>query len=121
MFIEQKANENSYLKRRKKYGVGINDADYFTSIDGQTCPAYKRWNDMMYKTFSKTVEVNTKICKEWLIFSKFRHVFGGAIPFIGDFTGRFGRARSFGPSDDNGHRICYTTVLDKPIIGYLLQ
>lgn len=68
-------------------GVGINDADYRTTIthvvEGKQkakwrCPFYLVWNNMLTRCYSeKYIDRNPSyadcyVCDEWLIFSKFR-------------------------------------------------
>lgn len=79
------------MKLRKKNklicGIGINDAQYNTSIseiiNGKrktvwTCPFYKRWSKMLVRCYSKQWlksnphYLGCSVCDEWLYFSRFK-------------------------------------------------
>ena len=69
-------------KRTSVFGVGINDADYFTCkrIDGKliNCHYYTRWVHMLRRCYSKRclrlqpTYVGCSVCDEWLTFSNFK-------------------------------------------------
>lgn len=63
----------------KKFGVGINDADYaVTSYDNagkrQHCPYYRKWSSMLNRCYGDVGKTYTKsyVCTEWLTFSNFK-------------------------------------------------
>jgi len=68
--------------RKPLFGVGINDAPYFTrpAIDGKrvACPAYIAWQDMLKRAYSTKFHASHKtyigveICEEWKNFCAFR-------------------------------------------------
>lgn len=71
----------SHLEARRKdkvYGVGVNDAPYYTSlvVEGVSCycPFYTRWKKMLSSCYStKNGSGRRKsVCKEWLSFMAFR-------------------------------------------------
>lgn len=65
------------LVSRLVQGVGINDSKY-TWVDGQKCPFYSRWQDMLKRCYSasyhkkKPSYIGCYVCDEWLTFSKFK-------------------------------------------------
>lgn len=69
-------------KRKLKYGVALNDADYQISklIQGKKviCPYYNVWDKMLKRCYSKSSlkskpsYVGCKVCEEWLTFSNFK-------------------------------------------------
>lgn len=63
-----------YLKNRKVYRIGINDADYVVEKGGDFCPYYLRWKTMLFRVYKKpyTCYKNTNVCDEWLVFSNFK-------------------------------------------------
>lgn len=75
-------NLSSKSRRRKIYGVAINDADYITKPKfGDTylsCPAYSTWCTMLKRCYSSVFHKDnqsyrsTIVCDEWLVFSNFR-------------------------------------------------
>ena len=80
------------LKNKLVYGVGINDADYKTSIYEQLprtngkrnqkriwkCPFYSRWFCMLQRCYDKSYQEKQpsykgcSVCEEWLTFSNFK-------------------------------------------------
>jgi hypothetical protein len=82
MFKEVPASKSSITKRKLIYGVGINDADYFTSavIDGKDvrCPYYIRWKSMLKRCYSANTHkinktyIGCTTCDEWKFFSNFK-------------------------------------------------
>lgn len=79
MFAEIKADDRSLKSRgKKKFGVGINDADYFTQYNGDICPYYKKWSKMLERCYSpkwkknKPTYAECLVCDEWLLFSAFK-------------------------------------------------
>jgi len=81
-FTEVPATQLSISKRKLVYGVGINDANYLTSvkINGKTikCPYYRVWINMIERCYSKVKHQRHPTYKEctvdanWLIFSNFK-------------------------------------------------
>lgn len=82
-FIENPVNNRCLSRRNLVYGVGVNDANYMTSIvtdEGKqiTCPFYQKWIDILQRTQSEKYLIRyptyrgCSICDEWLIFSKFK-------------------------------------------------
>lgn len=81
-FEERPLTTPSKYRRRKIYGVGINDAEYVTHyrIGGRElrCPFYNRWHDLLKRCFSiKFHEKNPTykaciLCHDWCVFSKFK-------------------------------------------------
>ena len=72
-----------YTKRKKVYGVGINDADYnvYEYELGKrvwVCPFYRTWNSVLERCYSerhhaiKPTYKDCTVCDEWLIFSNFK-------------------------------------------------
>ena len=66
-------------KRKLAYGVGINDADYFTqNKSGNKCEFYRKWVGMIERCHSKSFQENNpsyigcSVCDEWLTFSCFK-------------------------------------------------
>lgn len=74
-------------KRKPKFGVGINDADYKVQLlireNGRLfclwkCPFYVVWSDMLMRCYSEKYQrksptyVGCTVCEEWLIFSNFK-------------------------------------------------
>ena len=80
-FKKVKASKGSIARRKLKYGVGINDADYIVNqaVDGVRImyPAYLAWNDMLRRSYSSKYHekmptyINVTVCSEWLTFSNF--------------------------------------------------
>lgn len=72
--------------RKPVYGVGINDADYFTQRDYQpdgrkgkwVCPFYQRWRNMLKRALSEAdkierpTNIGNSVCEEWKTFSNFK-------------------------------------------------
>lgn len=64
------------------YGVGVNDADYFTQqkINGKkyTCPFYRKWRGMLERCYCPKYQakyqtyVGCSVADEWLTFSNFK-------------------------------------------------
>ena len=81
-FIEKPAGARSFAKRKKLYGIGVNDADYVVSykIDGKLiiCPFVRVWNNMLKRCYCRTYLAiqptykDCSVCNEWLLFSAFR-------------------------------------------------
>jgi len=78
-FTNIKASKHSIAMRKPLHGVGINDADYITSLKiGGKCPYYRTWQNMIsrcyYKPYSeeRPTYLEAKVCDEWLLFSNFR-------------------------------------------------
>ena len=80
-----KCKPQGLLRRKLKYGVGLNDSDYITqpSIgDARVrCPAYSAWCEVIkrgycskYKAKYPTYE-GVIVCDDWLVFSNFREWF----------------------------------------------
>ena len=80
-----KCKPQDLLRRKLKYGVGLNDSDYLTqpSIGGARvrCPAYSAWCEVIkrgycskYKAKYPTYE-GVVVCNNWLEFSNFREWF----------------------------------------------
>lgn len=70
-------------RKRKKYGVGINDADYVVSGDRKgnawkACPYYIVWNNMLLRCYSERYQElhqsykGCTVCDEWHTFSNFK-------------------------------------------------
>lgn len=77
------ADKGSYAKRNKYiFGVGINDAWYFTNanVEGKkvTCPYYRKWYEMLRRCYSERYHAlyptykECTVCEEWLTFSNFK-------------------------------------------------
>lgn len=49
-------------------GLGINDADYQTKVNGHSCPFYLRWSWMI----KRVAKGHAEVCSEWIYFSKFK-------------------------------------------------
>lgn len=70
-------------KRKPIYGVGVNDADYYTQkrVNGKfvSCRFYKTWQDMLKRCYYKKYQEERptykgcSVCDEWLVFSNFRN------------------------------------------------
>lgn len=78
--------------RRLVHGVGINDADYITTVMSYTkdsqgkeiietkwkCPFYLVWRDMLGRCFSDKIQakhpsyIGCRVCEDWKYFSKFK-------------------------------------------------
>lgn len=78
-FIEKPYPRNLLKRRKRIFGVGINDSDYYVFIndaDGKikTCPFFSRWRDMLDRCYSGrfTTYINCYVCDEWLTFSNFK-------------------------------------------------
>lgn len=68
----------------RTYGVGINDAGYVViektrkgrgSGNKTKCPFWTKWVSMLERCYSKQMSksyANTRVCEEWLTFSKFK-------------------------------------------------
>lgn len=83
MFKELPATSYSINRRKRIYGVGINDAPYnvyYLSSGGQKyiCPYYRTWRAMLERCYSPTfLKRNpsydgTTVSPQWLYFSAFR-------------------------------------------------
>lgn len=76
------ATKASFSLRSRVYGIGINDADYVTTMSkkngGWRCPFYYRWEKMLRRCYSEHYQkinpsyIGCSVCPEWLYFSKFR-------------------------------------------------
>ena len=76
------ANKSSIVKRKPRYVVGINDADYTTNptINGKQIedPAYSAWVSMLQRAYDPKLHERyptysgVTVCKEWHSFSAFR-------------------------------------------------
>ena len=74
----------AYVKNKRVYGVGINDANYnVVKYDENrknvwTCPYYNRWKSLLERVYSEVYHKKrptykgTTVCAEWLIFSNFK-------------------------------------------------
>lgn len=66
------------MGRSRVIGVGINDADYDTCVNGSVCPYYRKWADLLRRCYSKRfLEKRSSykgctVCKEWHTFSNFK-------------------------------------------------
>ena len=64
-----------YWKRKRVYGVGINDYIGTTKNNGVEIKEYRVWKDMLKRCYSEWYKnknksyVDTKCCEEWLTFS----------------------------------------------------
>lgn len=61
------------VRRRRVYGVGVNDADYVTA----NCEYYERWASMLRRTSKPYIKRHpsyqgVSVCDEWLVFSTFK-------------------------------------------------
>lgn len=82
MFKEIECDARSLSKRKKVYGVGINDANYFISrvLDNKRieCPYYTVWSNMLMRCYSESFLLKNPAYKncivkdEWHTFSKFK-------------------------------------------------
>ena len=76
------ANKSSIAKRKPRYVVGINDADYTTApmVNGKQIedPAYKAWVSMLQRAYDQKFHEkqptysDVTVCKDWHSFSAFR-------------------------------------------------
>lgn len=81
-FKEIKALQKTIARRRTAFGIGINDAEYMTtvSINGKIkqCPIHSAWALMLERCYSdKSLKkhprfIGITVCKEWRLFSNFR-------------------------------------------------
>ncbi len=67
------------MYKKKLYcGVGVNDVNYKTTVDGVKCPYHVRWKKMLMRCYSDKWKdahpsyVGCTVCVEWLTFSNFR-------------------------------------------------
>lgn len=64
----------TFKSKKGVYGIGKNDADYPTQVNGKHCPYYLKWKTMLLRVVKKPYncydEVN--VCEEWLTFSNFK-------------------------------------------------
>jgi len=74
-----KQNLLGVIARRKKlFGVGINDADYVVRGKTWTCLYFQRWKGMLSRCYGKAKTKNDiaykdcYVCEEWLTFSNFK-------------------------------------------------
>ena len=82
MFIEKKADKNSYAQRKPVHGIGINDANYkvrqVQNNKLKMCPYYSVWENMLERCYSASeFDKNSKYSScyvdlEWLVFSQFK-------------------------------------------------
>jgi hypothetical protein len=71
-----------YKKNKLIYGIGINDADYYTkpTVDGKQviCKYYITWSNMLERCYSTKFHIkyptytDCVVCEEWLTFSNFK-------------------------------------------------
>jgi len=60
------------------YGVGTNDALYKVNTNGNKCPFYSTWANMLKRCYCtkyhkvRPTYTNCVVCKEWLTFSNFK-------------------------------------------------
>ena len=65
-------------KRRKIFGVGVNDYEYSTRINGKRLTSYTKWYNMLARCYSKEWKKNKPtydgctVCDEWLYYSNFK-------------------------------------------------
>lgn len=81
MFKKIPASKKSIEMRRKKYGAGINDADYMTQIEVNgkrySCKIFSAWSNMLKRSYcekyhnQKPSYIDVEVCSEWLLFSSF--------------------------------------------------
>ena len=74
-------NKKSIAKQKTIYGVGINDADYYTqfTVEGKKmkCPYYSVWKRMLERCYSaksqknKPTYIGCSVDEKWLTFSNF--------------------------------------------------
>jgi hypothetical protein len=84
LFIEANypATDGSIVRRKPRYGVGVNDAHYVTTptVDGAQLwdPAYRAWVNMVRRAYDQKFHdkhptyVGVTVCEEWHSFSAFR-------------------------------------------------
>lgn len=75
-------NNRSFGKRKLKFGIGINDANYITGVkvNGKLkqCPCYIAWSSMLKRAYSAKFSIDkptykdVTVCDKWLTFSNFR-------------------------------------------------
>ena len=76
-FVRVKAGSRSFAQRKMIHGVGVNDAYYLTTNNGQRCPIYQIWKDMLQRCYSLKFQDRCKsytgcsTVKEWHAFSAF--------------------------------------------------
>lgn len=64
--------------KKPVFGVGINDANYKVNINGDICPYYRKWADMLKRCYSDKFQstrpkyIGCTVCDEWLTFSNFK-------------------------------------------------
>ena len=83
-FIEIPATKSSISKRRRLFGIGVNDAPYLTSSTNVPsskmirCPFYRRWTNMLARCYSSKYHekfptyIECTVTDEWFTFSIFR-------------------------------------------------
>lgn len=78
-FIEIPANKHSISCRKLLFGVGKNDATYFTQYKGLKCPFYTAWTNMLNRCYNskyqkdKPTYKNCVVTRKWLTFSEFKN------------------------------------------------
>lgn len=69
------------MNKHKVYGVGINDYNGTTRINGVELKSYKSWKRMLERCYSEKflknhpTYIGCKVCDEWLYFSNFKKWF----------------------------------------------
>ena len=82
-FVEVKASKMSLMKRKLVHGIGVNDADYITSMfdsNGKElkCPYYRKWLAIFERCYSPRFHVrqpcykDCTVCEGWFLFSNFK-------------------------------------------------
>ena len=84
LFIEANypANKSSTARRKPRYSIGVNDADYVTTpmVNGAVLwdPAYRAWVNMLQRAYDQKFHavnqtyIGVTVCEDWLLFSAFR-------------------------------------------------
>lgn len=67
-------------KRKKIYGIGVNDADFSTGSSNKREPSYALWKSILTRCYGKThpkqaTYKNCSVCNEWLFYSNFKKWF----------------------------------------------
>ena len=80
-FVKIPANKASLARRKKVFGVGVNNSNYKVRYaDGKQqvlCPAYMKWHNMLRRCYSDKLHErlpaykDATVCDEWLRFSVF--------------------------------------------------
>lgn len=80
---EKNKDGKKYGKQRKRQrslvcGVGVNDVEEPTRINGKQCKIYKTWKDMLRRCYDeKSIKkcptyAGCTVCEDWLLFSNFK-------------------------------------------------